>query len=89
MPTCNPIRFKIALAVAGIHASEWARQQGVSRQMLHAVLKGQRRSKRLTAAMESFVEANSVPNVTPLEGLVRNDVRNCEPAKLAQNRKAA
>ena len=52
--------FRAALAIAGITGTQWAKEQGVTRQHLQFVLTGERESKTLTDAVDAFIDKHLV-----------------------------
>lgn len=48
-------RFRAALALARMTERSWADQEGITRQHLYLVLKGDRISETLTAKIEAFI----------------------------------
>jgi predicted transcriptional regulator len=52
--------FKKALIDAGLTKTEWAEQQGVTYRHLQSVLTGDRRSDRLTAEIDRFIESQQL-----------------------------
>lgn len=53
-------KFKAALALAGITREEFARQHGVSAQLIFYVLRDRRHSKRIAQAIDQFIEEQFV-----------------------------
>ena len=49
-------RFRIALAVSGMTAKEWAAEHGVQYVTLYKLLKGHTTSVRLSREIEAFIE---------------------------------
>ena len=49
-------KFKAALALVGLTASEWAAKESVTRQHLNATLNDESESKPLTEKIDAFIE---------------------------------
>ena len=52
--------FRAALAIAGITGTQWAEEQGVTRQHVWQVLAGVRESKTLTEAVDAFIAKHTI-----------------------------
>lgn len=50
-------RFKAALALAGLTLAKWADKEGVTRQHVNEVLKGERVSAPLNEKIDRFIES--------------------------------
>jgi predicted transcriptional regulator len=54
-------RFRLALAVSGVSATQFAKKHRIARQTLYSVIGGKGVSKRVSAAVERFIASHPAP----------------------------